>query len=587
MSDLPLLLVGSGRMALDYAKVLQALGIPFDVIGRRPETCAAFAAKTGVEPLSGGLIAAFARLVTCPQSAIVTVDVEQLASVTEYLLIRGVRRILVEKPAGLNAAEIAATARLAKQKGAEVFVAYNRRFYASTQKARELIVADGGVTSFFFEFTEWSHQIATLPTPKPVKRQWFLCNSSHVCDLAFFLCGGPSELSTHSKGALDWHPAGAQFVGCGVSVTGAPFSYHSNWESAGRWGVEICTRKRRLYLRPLEALSEQMRGDLVLAPVPLDDRLDKEFKPGIYEQTRAFLGGNDAGLLPIEDHARCAAEVYAHMVPTDQAAPIFKTNASAAASERRRVLIVGDSTAAPRPKVKYRDTWEYHLKETLPNQDVIALVSRGRTTDFLGLNPTRRPDGTVDYDHYSLESFEPSIVILNLGVVDCAPRLFSLRESFFVDRIPKRFRDALIFAAKRIRTRTDLRAYVGPGKFEGNVRQYFERCRNAGIDRVVVIGIATPDERALASNPGMGEAATRYNDIYKRLCKDFEFATFIDPLHPRESVSPLYLEDGYHLSPHGHSVVYDAIAVALGLRAHPASLEMPSVESTQAPLHAV
>ena len=41
--------------------------------------------------------------------------------------------------------------RATSEKEANVFVAYNRRFYASVLKAQEIIEEDGGVTSFNFE----------------------------------------------------------------------------------------------------------------------------------------------------------------------------------------------------------------------------------------------------------------------------------------------------------------------------------------------------------------------------------------------------------------------------------------------------
>lgn len=234
---------------------------------------------------------------------------------------------------------------------------------------------------------------------------------------------------------------------------------------------------------------------------------------------------------------------------------------------RRRMLIVGDSLAAPRLTLKYRDTWVCRLKDVFPDHDIIALVDGGRTTKFLALNPTRNSDGTIEYDRYSLELFEPSIVIISLGIVDCAPRLFSRRESFFVDRIPRRLRTALVVAVKRLRSRATSRAYVSAREFEENVRQYLERCRDLQVDRVIVIGIATPDTRGLSSNAGLGEAAARYNEIYKRLCDEFSFARFVDPLQPREEISPLYVEDGYHLSVQGHAAVYHSVAAAVGLGA--------------------
>lgn len=245
--------------------------------------------------------------------------------------------------------------------------------------------------------------------------------------------------------------------------------------------------------------------------------------------------------------------------------------------ERRRVLVLGDSLAVARLKVKYRDTWICRLKGALPNDDVISLSDGGRMTKYLAINPTKRPDGTIEYDPYSLESFEPGIVILSLGIVDCAPRIFSRKESYFVGKFPAWLREMLIFLAKRLRTRDDRRAYVSPGEFEENVRQYLERCRKAGVERVVIVGIATPDSRGLLANPGLASAAARYNDIYRRLCQTFEFATFTDPLRPSEDVSPLYIEDGYHLSPYGHFVAYEAILKALGLNTQPIQKEVKTI----------
>ena len=50
-----------------------------------------------------------------------------------------------------------------------------------------MIAEDGGVTSFHFEFTEWSHQIQHLQKAPGVMDHWVLGNSSHVLDLAFHL----------------------------------------------------------------------------------------------------------------------------------------------------------------------------------------------------------------------------------------------------------------------------------------------------------------------------------------------------------------------------------------------------------------
>ena len=107
----------------------------------------------------------------------------------------GVKRILVEKPAGTTLEEVAQVASEAENQRAEVYVAYNRRFFASTIKAQSIIAEDRGVTSFAFEFTEWSHQIVDLEKDPRVKKNWFLANSTHVVDLAFYLGGIPKRFA--------------------------------------------------------------------------------------------------------------------------------------------------------------------------------------------------------------------------------------------------------------------------------------------------------------------------------------------------------------------------------------------------------
>ena len=79
--------------------------------------------------------------------------------------------------------------KLSKKNQSKIFVAYNRRFYNSSIEAIKIINNDGGVLSFNFDFTEIVKKVEKLKLPKKVKENWFLCNSTHVVDLAFFLCG--------------------------------------------------------------------------------------------------------------------------------------------------------------------------------------------------------------------------------------------------------------------------------------------------------------------------------------------------------------------------------------------------------------
>ena len=309
----PVVLIGCGTMAQSYAAVLHALDVPFIVIGRGRDAAARFAAATGIEPQIGGVDAVLSGI-KAPKQEIVAVDVPNLDGVTQTLLQHGVRNLLVEKPACLTPERARAVATAAREIGTQVFVAYNRRWFASMRAARRMIDDDGGITSCRFDFTERAQQIGALALDPLVKRQWFSANSTHVLDLAFFLAGPPTSLTAHRSGHLVWHPSGAVFVGAGTTKIGAPFSYHANWTAPGRWSVEIATRRHRLFLQPLEELHVQAHGQFDLAPVPLEDDLDQRFKPGLCRQTRAFLEGHEAeALLPIAEHAERMA-IYGHVL---------------------------------------------------------------------------------------------------------------------------------------------------------------------------------------------------------------------------------------------------------------------------------
>jgi predicted dehydrogenase len=311
-------LVGAGHMAVDYSKVLKALGVNFEVIGRGVESAKEFYEKTGLEVRQGGLENWLGRL-EIPQQAIVAVGVEQLAEVAGKLLEKGVKKMLLEKPGGLTAEEIGILADRAKERKAKIFIAYNRRFYASTIKAQQIIEEDGGVVSFAFEFTEWSHEIEKLDKPKEVKAAWFLANSSHVVDLAFFLGGAPKKMTSYTAGSLSWHPAASVFAGAGESEKNALFTYHADWEAPGRWGVEIMTRKHKLIFRPMEQLQIQNKGSIAINNAELDKHLEVELKPGLYLEVKAFLNDEKLRLCSINEQ-RDRIKYYCQMANYEKGA---------------------------------------------------------------------------------------------------------------------------------------------------------------------------------------------------------------------------------------------------------------------------
>lgn len=307
-----LLLIGAGKMARFHALAAQELGWTVRAVTRSETTAAAFSAETGATACGGGL-QAWLSANRVPEHVVVAVGVEGLAEAASAAIRAGARRILLEKPGGIDTDEIEGLSRLADEQGARVLLAYNRRFYPAVQAARAIIAEDGGATSLRFDFTELAHAIGASDQKPEVKRAWFLANSTHVVDLAFYLAGKPRTLCAETAGGLDWHPEASQFSGSGQTDQGALFSYVADWTAPGRWSVDVRTRERRIVLEPLEELRIQKRGNFALEVQALA-ATNTNHKVGVFEQMQAFLGGDDSAFVTIGEQAIKARTLYDAML---------------------------------------------------------------------------------------------------------------------------------------------------------------------------------------------------------------------------------------------------------------------------------
>lgn len=294
-------LIGAGSIAVEHARVMNALGVDFTVVGRGEESAQEFMEKTGILVETGGLAKALENG-TFPQIAVLALPVADLAGAALSLIKAGVQRLLIEKPGSLSIESLIDIWESASASRCRVSIAYNRRFYASTQELSQLIKVDGGVSSVFFEFNEPKQLFQSDFYPEEVRRKWFLANSSHVVDLVFHIAGRPREWKSWSNGRLEGHPSSARFAGAGVLDSGAFFSYVSDWTAPGRWGIEFMTAHHRLILRPLEQLHVMQHGSFALRKINLEDSLDSKFKPGFYKQMESFLSPDFSGLCTLQEH---------------------------------------------------------------------------------------------------------------------------------------------------------------------------------------------------------------------------------------------------------------------------------------------
>ena len=299
------LVIGVGKMGAAHLQVLAALS-PDSVTGWAPGS----RPRAVERDVGGALVRRDALQATLaavrPTHVIVASPVETLAPIAIEVMKAGVKHLLIEKPAAMDQRECGMLLSCAAETGAEVHVAYNRRFYASVRGAlAHMREAGERIESVLFEFNE-AMPVQGPNAPREVSARWLLANSMHVIDTAFHPVGLPDMQRSHFQrsGGLPWHPAGSVFVGSGTTTADVPFAFHANWDAPGRWGFEWMTASTRYVFRPMEKLSVMRKGRFDLEPLVLDDEMDNRFKPGVYYQNRAFLNGDrTAGLVTLAEAA--------------------------------------------------------------------------------------------------------------------------------------------------------------------------------------------------------------------------------------------------------------------------------------------
>ncbi len=280
-----ILIIGAGYMAGEYFKVLKNFSKDITVVCRSHESANKFKEKYKIDVTYGGIDdfvetnnEHFDFVFNCA-------DVSNLMPITKLLLGPLYSNIIVEKPGSLLIDEVEAF-----EDAENVYIAFNRPYFKSIKKLLDISESDGGITSCRFEFTEWSDEIKSLNKPIADLENWGYINSTHILQLVFSLIGLPQKLDAHVVHSLDWHKRGAIFVGAGISCNNIPFSYHSNWDSAGRWEIEFCSKNYRFVLKPLEKLNIIKRNSVNLEEYDLGHDHKDEFKDGLFELVEDVLG---------------------------------------------------------------------------------------------------------------------------------------------------------------------------------------------------------------------------------------------------------------------------------------------------------
>ncbi|MCX8492312.1 MAG: SGNH/GDSL hydrolase family protein [Cyclobacteriaceae bacterium] len=210
---------------------------------------------------------------------------------------------------------------------------------------------------------------------------------------------------------------------------------------------------------------------------------------------------------------------------------------------------MGDSLGMPRQGVPFCETWYYRIIKHKTNYCFVNNFRRALTTNELSAE---------DF----LENYSPQIVILQVGIVDCAPRYYK-NNSLLVKLInvgPDFIRNKFWKLTKRFKSRISENADVSVDQFKSNLDSYIKRCERELMEKLIIIKIPAPSEALLQKNPKIRESIEAYNEVINSIKFNGQFMV-IDPL--RDGSNDDYIEDGYHLSKLGSQKIFNCLAPLL------------------------
>lgn len=220
---------------------------------------------------------------------------------------------------------------------------------------------------------------------------------------------------------------------------------------------------------------------------------------------------------------------------------------------RPRWLIIADSLALPRPGLAYEATWPYRLQRRYLDSDWVALARRGSTSERLITDG----DGGGD----TLEFYQPDGVVLQIGICDCAPRLFGPWTDRVVRRLPTTLANVCIHWKKRCFGRSSTNVLVTPAHFQANLDCYFGRCQKFGV-QILMLPIFPPSQVMREKNPSIQVEVDKYNTILEQLAGKYACLTLLSGYALNEA-SLYTMDDGYHLNELGNEFVFNQIVRAL------------------------
>ncbi len=214
----------------------------------------------------------------------------------------------------------------------------------------------------------------------------------------------------------------------------------------------------------------------------------------------------------------------------------------------KKILVITDSLGLPRAhpeKCSFEATWPCRLK-AIPNLIVHQLSMGGATIDELY-------NQVINHHIF----FNPDIIIIQSGIVDCSPRAFSRTELLLLNStfITREIRAIIVKRFSNFLRRHRKVAYTTEKKFMFFLNNFH---KISGTNTIFWLGILPGSEKYEKKVPGITKRINLYN---KRIAQIFNENYISLETIPRDGI----MSDQHHLNKEGHQYIYNLIVQKLNL----------------------
>lgn len=187
--------------------------------------------------------------------------------------------------------------------------------------------------------------------------------------------------------------------------------------------------------------------------------------------------------------------------------------------------------------------------------------SRHNVTYIDSKRSRRITDAVHAWENY-LCLYELTHLVVQIGVVDSAPRIFSLRENHLIGRIRPRFaRRFIISTASKHRAwivKRRKKVYTKPELFSEMTEKLISLVQSQNV-KLAFVAICPTHENLCERSPGFNDNVSKYNSIIKTHT-DQAKCGFIEPLKNQEKPDNFLLADGIHINPSGSILFSQSIS---------------------------